>query len=39
MWLGGKKMQLVEVMRERMWVKEGDLLESEGQFEKAIDCL
>jgi tetratricopeptide (TPR) repeat protein len=31
-----EKMQLVEVMRERMWVKDGDLLESEGQFEKAI---
>ena len=25
-------------MRERMWVKDGDLLESEGQFEKAISA-
>jgi len=29
-------MQIVELMKERMWVKDGNLSDSEGEYEKAI---
>jgi tetratricopeptide (TPR) repeat protein len=31
-----EKMQLVQLMREQMWVKDGDLLDREGKYEEAL---
>ena len=31
-----EKMQILELMKERMWVKDGNLSDNEGEYEKAI---